>query len=82
MESSELTGLWSKQIGYGRRTVVQSTPKEIDFFPQVLGLGWVYLATEGIISLASLRRGPIPGGPLCDILVLDVRSVDLYQDVH
>jgi hypothetical protein len=27
-------------------------------------------------------RGPIPGGPLCDILVLNVGSVDLYQDVR
>jgi hypothetical protein len=29
-----------------------------------------------------LGSGPVLGGPLCDILVLDVRSVDLYQDVH
>jgi hypothetical protein len=28
------------------------------------------------------RRGPVLGGPLWDILVLDLRSVDLYQDVH
>ena len=56
MEWSELTGLRSKQIGYGQRTVVQSTPKPIDFFQQVLGLGRVYLATEGIISLASLTK--------------------------
>jgi hypothetical protein len=48
MESSELTGLRSKQIPYGRRTVVQSTPKQIDSFWQVLGLGWVYLATEAL----------------------------------
>jgi hypothetical protein len=27
-------------------------------------------------------RGPVLGGSLCDILVLDVRSVELYQDVH
>jgi hypothetical protein len=56
MESSELTGLGSKQIGYGRTTVVQSTPKQIDFFQQGLGCGWVYLATEGIISLASITE--------------------------
>jgi hypothetical protein len=31
MESSELTGLRSKQISYGRRSVVQSTPK---FLPE------------------------------------------------
>jgi hypothetical protein len=36
-----------------------------------------------ILGLAgSPRRGPVLGGPLCDILVLDVRSVELYQDVH
>jgi hypothetical protein len=29
------------------------------------------------------RRGPVfLDGPLCDILVVDVRSVDFYQDVH
>jgi hypothetical protein len=28
------------------------------------------------------RRGPVLGGPLWDILVLDLRIVDLYQDVH
>jgi hypothetical protein len=28
------------------------------------------------------RRGPVLGGPLRDILVLDVRSVGLYQDVQ
>jgi hypothetical protein len=27
-------------------------------------------------------RGPVLGGPLWDILVLDLRSVDLCQDVH
>jgi hypothetical protein len=56
MELSELTGLRSKQIGYGQRTIVQSTPMPIDFFQQLLGLGWVYLATQGIISLASLTE--------------------------
>jgi hypothetical protein len=28
------------------------------------------------------RCGPVLGGPTCDILVLDLRSVDLYQDAH
>jgi hypothetical protein len=28
------------------------------------------------------RRGPVLGGPLRDILVLDVRSIGLYQDVQ
>jgi hypothetical protein len=56
MESSELTGLRSKQIGYGGRSIVQSIPKQMDFFPQVLGLCWVYLATKGIISLATLTE--------------------------
>jgi hypothetical protein len=27
-------------------------------------------------------HGPVLGGPLWDILVLDVREVDLYQDVQ
>jgi hypothetical protein len=27
-------------------------------------------------------RGPVLGGPLWDILVLDLRSLDLFQDVH
>ena len=56
MESSELIGLKSKQIWYGGRAVVQPTQKQIDFIYQVLGLGWDYLATEGIISLASLTE--------------------------
>jgi hypothetical protein len=56
MELSELTRLGSKQFGYGRRTVVQATPKRVDFLQQVLGCGWVYLATEGIFLLASLTE--------------------------
>jgi hypothetical protein len=56
MKSTDLTGLGSNQIGYGDTTVVQSTPKQINFFQQVLGCFWVYLATEGIISLASLTE--------------------------
>jgi hypothetical protein len=28
------------------------------------------------------RRGPVLGGPLWDILVLDVCRVDLYQDAQ
>jgi hypothetical protein len=48
MESSVLTRLRSKPIPDGLRTVVQSTPKQIDSFWQVLGLGWVYLATEAL----------------------------------
>jgi hypothetical protein len=32
---------------------------------------------------ADKNRGcPVLGGPKCDILVLEVRSVDLFQDVH
>jgi hypothetical protein len=34
------------------------------------------------LKLLCGRRGPIPGGPLCDILVLGVCSVELYQDVR
>jgi hypothetical protein len=30
--------------------------KQIDFFQQVLVLGWVYLAMEGIVSLAGLTE--------------------------
>jgi hypothetical protein len=37
-------------------TVLQCTSKQIDSFRQVLGLGWVYLATEDIIPLASLTE--------------------------
>jgi hypothetical protein len=50
MELSELTGFRSKQIWYGGRNVLQCTPKQMDSFWHVLGLGWVYPATEGIIS--------------------------------
>ena len=46
----------------------------------------MYLVTDKLESslqqLISSGRGPVLGGPLCDILVLDVRSVDMYQDVH
>jgi hypothetical protein len=56
MESSELTGLRLKQIQYRWSTLVQSIPKQIDCLQQVLGLGSVYPATEGIISLASLME--------------------------
>jgi hypothetical protein len=37
-----------------RRTVGQCLSNQIHSFWQVLGLGWDYLATEGIISLACL----------------------------
>jgi hypothetical protein len=54
MEWSELTALRLKQIISGWRTVVQWISKQMDSFGLVLGLGWDYLATEGIISLARL----------------------------
>jgi hypothetical protein len=54
MEWSDLTGLKSKQIMSGRSTVVQYISKQMDSFWQVIGPGSVYLATEGIISLARL----------------------------
>jgi hypothetical protein len=38
------------------KLVVLGISKQIDFFQQVLGHGWVYLATEGIISLANLTE--------------------------
>jgi hypothetical protein len=44
-----LTQIWS--VG---RPVVYCISKQIDFLKQVLGLGWVYLATKGFISLAHL----------------------------
>ena len=56
MEQSELTGQRSNQIQSGGRNTVQYTSKQIDSFWLVLGLAWVYLATEGIISLASLME--------------------------
>jgi hypothetical protein len=56
MESSELTGLGLKEILSHLRTVVQCTLKQIDYFQLVLGLGSVYLATEGIISGAHLTK--------------------------
>jgi hypothetical protein len=34
------------QIWSGQRPVVYCIPKQIDFFQLVLGLGWVYLATQ------------------------------------
>jgi hypothetical protein len=42
-----------------------------------LGTAWVDLVQVGLSG-----RGPVLGGPLWDILVLDLRSLDLYQDVH
>jgi hypothetical protein len=56
MKWSDMTGLRLKQIMSGRSTVVQRNLMQIDAFWMVLGLGWVYLATEGIISLASLTK--------------------------
>ncbi len=56
MEWSDLTRLKSKQMMSGGKTVVQYISKQIDSFWQVLGLGPVYLATEGIISLARLTE--------------------------
>jgi hypothetical protein len=56
MEWSDLTRLKSKQMMSGGKTVVQYISKQIDSFWQVLGLGSVYLATEGIISLARLTE--------------------------
>jgi hypothetical protein len=56
MEWSDMTGLRLKEIMSGRRTVVQRNLMQIDSFWLVLGLVWVYLATEGIISLASLTK--------------------------
>jgi hypothetical protein len=44
------------QIMSRRRTVVQRTSKQIDSSGQVVGLGRVYLATKGIISLAHLTK--------------------------
>ncbi len=41
----------------------------------------VQVITQEILALLW-RLGPVLGGPLCDILVLDVHSVDLYQDVQ
>ena len=55
-------------------------------------LGMVKQCREGCLGVGNRedrsderscsRRGPVLGGPKCDILVLDVRSVDLYQNVH
>jgi hypothetical protein len=56
MEWSDLTGLRLKEIMPGQRTVVQCISMQIDSFWLVLGLGWVYLATKGIISLACLTK--------------------------
>jgi hypothetical protein len=56
MEWSDLTGLRLKQIMSGQRTVVQCISMQIDYFWLVLDLGCVYLATEGIISLAPLTK--------------------------
>jgi hypothetical protein len=56
MKWSDMTGLRLKQIMSGRSTVVQRNLMQIDAFWMVLGLGWVYLATECIISLASLTK--------------------------
>jgi hypothetical protein len=51
MEWSQLTGLRLIQILFGAGPVVYCNSKHIYFLQQVLGLDWVYLATEGIISL-------------------------------
>jgi hypothetical protein len=48
-----MTGLRLKQIISGGRTVLQHTSKQIYSLWLVLGLGWVYLATEDIISPAG-----------------------------
>jgi hypothetical protein len=56
IELSELTGLRLKQIMSGQKTVVQSTSMQIDSFWLLLDLGSVYLATEGINSLARLTE--------------------------
>jgi hypothetical protein len=40
----------------GQKTVVQSTSMQIDSFWLLLDLGSVYLATEGINSLARLTE--------------------------
>jgi hypothetical protein len=37
---------------------------------------------KSVNSSVNLRRGPVLGGPLWDIWVLDLRSVDLYQEVN
>jgi hypothetical protein len=48
-----LIKIWSGWRYY----VVECISKHIDFFQQVLGLGWIYLATEGItISIAGLTE--------------------------
>jgi hypothetical protein len=56
MEWSQLTRSRLIQIWSGGRLVVYCISKQIDFFQQVLGLGWVYLSTEGIILLAGLTE--------------------------
>jgi hypothetical protein len=45
-----------KQIMSGGKSVVQCTSMQIDSFWLVLDLGCIYLATEGITSLASLTE--------------------------
>jgi hypothetical protein len=56
MEWSQLTGFRLIQIWSGGTPVVYFISKQIDFFQDVLGLGWVYLANGGIISLAGLTE--------------------------
>jgi hypothetical protein len=53
MESSELTGERLKQIGYGSKKCSSGYSKTNRVFQEVLGLGWVYLATEGILLLLA-----------------------------
>jgi hypothetical protein len=45
-----------------------------------LGQGQVLIGADGEPAVL-LRRGSVLGGPLWDILVLDQRIEDLYQDV-
>ncbi len=40
-----------------------------------------FYVTVDIKFMGTGRRGPVLGGPLWDILVLDLRIEDLYQDV-
>jgi hypothetical protein len=56
MEWSQLTGFRLIQFWSGWRPVVYCISKQIDIFHQVWGLGWVYLATEGIRILYVMAR--------------------------
>jgi hypothetical protein len=44
----------------------------------------LYFVWIALLPVHTIRRGPVLGGLMCDILELDVHtgSVDLYQDVH